>query len=82
MKFLKNLEVKRNIIKCRREVKRLCDDVKYFWRTSLHDGDEEEFLRIKTTQWRHGGVLEERASLMKDMCGPVFFTCVPTRWQD
>ena len=23
-------------------------DVKYFWGTSLHDGDVEEFLRIKT----------------------------------
>ena len=27
----------------------------------------EKFLRIKTPQWRHGGVLEEQASLMEDM---------------
>ena len=27
----------------------------------------EEFLRIKTPQWRRGGVLEEQASLMEDM---------------
>ena len=27
----------------------------------------EEFLRIKSPQWRHGGVLEEQISLMEDM---------------
>ena len=27
----------------------------------------EEFLRIKTPQWRHGGVLEEQTFIMEDM---------------
>ena len=27
----------------------------------------EEFLKIKTPQWRRGGVLEEQASLIEDM---------------
>ena len=67
MKFLKFLEVKRSIIRGGREVEQLYADVEYSWGTSLHDGDVEEFLRIKTTQWRHGGVLEEQASLMQDM---------------
>ena len=31
------------------------------------NGDVKEFLRIKTPQWRHGGVLEEQASLMEVM---------------
>ena len=35
--------------------------------TSLHDGDVEEFLRIKTPLWRRGKVLEEQAPLMEDM---------------
>ena len=41
--------------------------MEYSWGTSLHDGDVEEFLRIKTPQCIRGGVLEERISLMKDM---------------
>ena len=45
----------------------LCADVEYSWGTSLYDGDVEEFLRIKTPQWRHEGVLEEQASLMEVM---------------
>ena len=44
----------------------LCADVEYSWGTSLHDGDMEEFLRIKTPQWRRG-VLEKQASLMENM---------------
>ena len=50
MKFLKTLKVKRNIIRGGREVGQLCADVEYFWETSLHDEDVEEFLRIKTPQ--------------------------------
>ena len=34
---------------------------------NLHDGELEEFLRIKTLQWRREGVLEEQTSLMKVM---------------
>ena len=41
--------------------------MEFSWGTSLHDGDVEEFLTIKTPQWRCGGVLEEQASLMEDM---------------
>ena len=41
--------------------------MEYSWGTSLHNVHMEEFLRIKTPQWRHGGVLEEQASLMEDM---------------
>ena len=48
-KFLKFLKVKRNIIRGGREVGKY-GDVEYSWGTSLHDGDVEEFLRIKTTQ--------------------------------
>ena len=48
-------------------MKQLCAAVKYLWGTSLHDGDIEEFLRMKTPQWRCGGVLEEQSSLMEDM---------------
>ena len=40
-------------------MRKLCADVEYSWGASLHDGDVEEFLRIKTPQWRRGGVLEE-----------------------
>ena len=28
-------------------MEQLCADVEYSWGTSLHDGDVEEFLRIK-----------------------------------
>ena len=42
-------------------------DVEFFWRTSLYDGGVKESLRIKTTQWRRGGVLEEQAPLIEDM---------------
>ena len=45
----------------------LCADVEYASGTSLHDGDVEEFLSIKTSQWIREGVLEEQASLMEDM---------------
>ena len=48
LKILKCLEVKRSTIKGGREVEQLCADVKYSSATSLHDGDMEEFLRIKT----------------------------------
>ena len=41
--------------------------MEYSWGTSLYDGDMEEFLRIKTPQWRRGGVLEKQASLMEDV---------------
>ena len=41
--------------------------MKYSWGTSLHDGDMEEFLRIKTPQCICGGVLEKQTSSMKDM---------------
>ena len=41
--------------------------MEYSWGTSLHDEDMEEFLRIKTPQWRHGGVLKEQTFLMEDM---------------
>ena len=41
--------------------------MEYSWGTSLHDGDMEESLRIKTPQWRRGGVLEKQASLIEDM---------------
>ena len=41
--------------------------MEYSWGISIHDGDVKEFLRIKTPQWRRRGVLEEQASLMKDM---------------
>ena len=37
------------------------------WGTSLYDRDVGEFLRIKTPQWRHGGVLKEQTSLMEAM---------------
>ena len=37
----------------------LCADVEYARETSLHIGDVEEFLRIKTSQWICEGVLEE-----------------------
>ena len=43
--------------------------MEYIWGTSLHDLDVEESLRIKTPQWRRGGVLEEQASLMEDIGG-------------
>ena len=48
MNFLNYFEVKRNIFRCGREVEKLWVDVKYTWGTSLHDGDVEEALRIKT----------------------------------
>ena len=48
-------------------MEQLCADMEYSWRTSLHDGDVEEFLKIKTTQWRRKGVIEEQVSLMEDM---------------
>ena len=41
--------------------------MKYIWGTSFHDEDVKELLKIKTPQWRYGGVLEERASLIEDM---------------
>ena len=41
--------------------------VEYSYGTSLHDGDVEESLKIKTPQWRCRGVLEEQAPLMEDM---------------
>ena len=47
--------------------RQLCANVEYAWETSLHDGDVEEFLRMKTPQWRHGEVLEEQTSLMEVM---------------
>ena len=52
LNFLKILEVKRSIIKGGKEVGQLCANVEFSWETSLHDGDVEEFLRIKTPQWR------------------------------
>ena len=48
-------------------MEQLCVDVEYSWGTSLHDGDVEEFLRIKTQQWRSEEVLEEQTSLMEVM---------------
>ena len=47
----------------------LCADVEYAWGTSFHDGNVEEFLRIKTPQWKRGGVLDEQASLMEVIGG-------------
>ena len=41
--------------------------MEYSWGTSLHDGDVEESLRIKTPQWSRGEVLEEQVPLMGDM---------------
>ena len=41
--------------------------MEYSWGTSLHDGDVEKSLRIKTPQWSHGEVLEEQVFLMGDM---------------
>ena len=41
--------------------------MKYSLGTSLHDGDVEEFLRMKTPKWRREGVLEEQTFLMEDM---------------
>ena len=41
--------------------------MEYAWGTSLNDGDVEEFLSIKTPQWRRKVVLKEQASLMEDM---------------
>ena len=41
------------------------------WKNSqgsrLHNGDVEEFLRIKPPQWRREGVLDEQTFLMEDM---------------
>ena len=48
-------------------MEQLYADVEYSWGTSLHDGDLEEFLRIKPPERRYGGVLHEQASLMEDM---------------
>ena len=62
-----HLEVKRNIIKGDKEAEQLCADVEYYGGTSLHDEDVKQFLRIKTPQWRHEGVLKEQASLIEDM---------------
>ena len=41
--------------------------MEYSWETSLHEGDVEDFLRIKTPQWSRGEVLEEQVPLMEDM---------------
>ena len=41
--------------------------MEYSCGTSLYDRDVEEFLKIKTPQWRREGVLEEQAPLMEDM---------------
>ena len=38
-------------------MEQLWADVEYTWGTSLHDGDVENFLRIKTPQWSRGKVL-------------------------
>ena len=54
MKFLNFLEVKRSFIKDGREVWQLCVDVEYARGTSLHNGEVEEFLRIKPPEWRRG----------------------------
>ena len=48
-------------------MEQLWGDVEYTWGTSLHDGDVEESLMIKTPQWRRGEVLEKKTSLMEDM---------------
>ena len=39
--------------------------MEYSWGSSLHDGDVEDFLRIKTSQWSHREVLEEKVPLME-----------------
>ena len=69
MNFLNYFEVKQNIIRCGGEEEQLWVNVEYTWGTSLHDGVVEKSLRIKTPQWRRGGVLEEQAPLMEDMGG-------------
>ena len=58
MKFLKKIEVKRNIIRCDREVEQLCVNVKFYWGTSLHNGDTEKFLRNKLNG-RHGRLIQK-----------------------
>ena len=41
--------------------------MEYSWGISLHDGDVEESMGIKTPQWRGEEVLEKQAFLLEDM---------------
>ena len=48
-------------------MEQLWADVEYTWETILHNGDVENFLRIKTPQWSRGEVLEKQCPLMGDI---------------
>ena len=68
MNFFNFLKVKRSIIRGDREMGsyvlmwNILRENVFMMKTSLHDENVEEFLRIKTSQWISRGVLEEQIS--------------------